>query len=151
LPFSIVDSGAGSAFDGLTTVTTTANLAPGATRASGLTSGNIGSRLNNYVNFNAFAKAPIIGDDGSATGFGTLGRNIYRGPFQQNWDFSLIKYFKITERQKIRFTTDFFDIWNHPAFSSPAFTDVQNQSAFGSIISTENNPRIIQFSLTWSF
>jgi Carboxypeptidase regulatory-like domain len=151
LPFSILDSGAGTAFDMATTVMTTANLAPGATRASGLTSGGVGSRLNNYVNFNAFAKAPIIGDDASATGFGTLGRNIYRGPFQQNWDFSLIKYFKITERQKIRFSTDFFDIWNHPAFSSPAFTDVQNQSAFGSIISTENNPRIIQFSLTWSF
>jgi hypothetical protein len=151
-PFSIFDSGAGSAYVGLTTVPgTTASLAPGATLASGLTSGSIQSRLNGYVNVNAFQKAPVIGDDGIATGFGNLGRNIYHGPFQQNWDFSLIKNFSITERQRLRFTADFFDIWNHPAFSNPAFTDVENPAAFGQIISTENNPRIIQFSLMWSF
>jgi hypothetical protein len=151
-PFSIFDSGAGSAYVGLTTVPgTTALLAPGATLSSGLTSGSVESRLNGYVNINAFQKAPIIGDDGAATGFGTLGRNIYHGPFQQNWDFSLIKNFSITERHKLRFTADFFDLWNHPVFSSPAFTDVENPSAFGQIISTENNPRIIQFSLMWSF
>jgi hypothetical protein len=151
-PFSIFDSGAGSAYVGLTTVPgTTASLAPGATLSSGLTSGSNQSRLNGYVNINAFQKAPIIGDDGAATGFGNLGRNIYHGPFQQNWDFSLIRIFSINERQKLRFTADFFDIWNHPAFSNPAFTDVENPSAFGQIISTENNPRIIQFSLLWSF
>jgi hypothetical protein len=151
-PFSIFDSGAGSAYVGLTTVPgTTASLAPGATLSSGLTSGSIQSRLNGYVNINAFQKAPIIGDDGTATGFGDLGRNIYHGPFQQNWDFSLIKIFSITERQKLRFTADFFNIWNHPVFSNPAFTDVENPSAFGQITSTLNNPRIIQFSLKWSF
>jgi len=151
-PFSIFDSGAGSAYVGLTTVPgTTASLAPGATLASGLTSGSVESRLNGYVNINAFQKAPIIGDDGAATGFGNLGRNIYHGPFQQNWDLSLIKNFSLTERHKLRFTADFFDLWNHPVFSSPAFTDVENPSAFGQIISTENNPRIIQFSLMWSF
>jgi len=63
----------------------------------------------------------------------------------------LIKNFSITEHQKIKFTTDFFNIWNHPVFSNPAFTDIQNPSGFGQIISTENNPRILQFSLTWSF
>ena len=30
--------------------------------------------------------------------FGTLHRNIYRGPFQQNWDFSLIKHFRLSEK-----------------------------------------------------
>ena len=151
-PFSIFDSGAGSAYVGLTTVPgATASLAPGATLASGLTSGSVQSRLNDYVNINAFQKAPTIGDDGAATGFGTLGRNIYHGPFQQNWDLSLIKNFSITEQQKVRFSADFFDLWNHPVFSSPAFTDVENPSAFGQIIGTENNPRLVQFSLMWSF
>jgi Carboxypeptidase regulatory-like domain len=157
LPFSIIDSSAGSAFDALTTIpNTTASLAAGATLASGLTSGSIGSRLGgngqqSYLNINAFSAAPVIGDDGAATGFGTLGRNIYRGPFQQNWDVSLIKNLSLTERQKIKFTSDFFNLWNHPVFSNPAFTDIQNPSGFGQIISTENNPRILQFSLTWSF
>ena len=72
-------------------------------------------------------------------------------PFEQNWDVSIIKNFSLTERQKIRFTADLFDVWNHPVFSAPAFTDVENPAAFGQIISTENNPRIIQFSLKWSF
>jgi hypothetical protein len=152
LPFSIFDSGAGSAYVGLTTVPgTTASLAPGATLSNGLTTGSVQSRLDHYLNLGAFQKAPVIGDDGAATAFGTLGRNIYHGPFQQNWDFSLIKNFTLTERQRLRFTADFFDIWNHPAFSSPAFTDVENAPAFGQIISTENNPRIIQFSMMWSF
>jgi hypothetical protein len=133
----------------------------GATLASGLTSGSVGSRLGgtdangnpltSYLNFNAFKPAPIIGDDGAATRFGTLGRNTYRVPFQQNWDVSLIKNFSLTEHQKLRFTSDFFDAWNHPVFSNPAFTDIQNRAGFGQIISTENNPRILQFSLTWSF
>jgi len=159
LPFSIIDSSAGSAFDSLTTIpNTTASLKAGATQASGLTSGSIGSRLGgngqqSYLNASAFVAAPVVSNDAGsgATGFGTLGRNTYRGPFQQNWDVSLIKNLSITERQKIKFTTDFFDVWNHPVFSNPAFTDIQNPAGFGQIISTENNPRILQFSLTWSF
>jgi hypothetical protein len=166
LPFSILDSAAGTAFAGVTTIQTTASFANGATLGSGLTSGSIGSRLgtsgqagSGYLNFNAFQPAPVIGniEPGTnparavATGFGNLGRNIYRGPYEQNWDVSLIKNISITERQKLRFTADFFDIWNHPVFSNPAFTDVENPGAFGDIIGTENNPRIIQFSLKWSF
>jgi hypothetical protein len=112
-----------------------------------------GNPLTSYLNFNAFTAAPGVSNDAGsgATGFGTLGRNTYRGPFQQNWDVSLIKNLSITERQKIKFTADFFDVWNHPAFSNPAFTDIQNRAGFGQIISTENNPRILQFSLTWLF
>jgi len=154
-PFSIVDSLAGQAFDGVTTITATADFAPGATHASGLTSGSVQSRLNGYVNVNAFAPAPALGPNpsnlGNPTAFGTLGRNIYRGPFEQNWDFSIVKYFHLTERQQVRFTADFFNIWNHSSFSSPAFTDVESPSNFGQIISTENNPRIIQFSLRYAF
>jgi hypothetical protein len=120
-----------------------------------LTSGSVQSRLNGYVNVNAFAPAPALGPNpsnlGNPTAFGTLGRNIYRGPFEQNWDFSIVKYFHLTERQQVRFTADFFNIWNHSSFSSPAFTDVESPSNFGQIISTENNPRIIQFSLRYAF
>jgi hypothetical protein len=144
---------------GLTTIpNTTASLKGGDSLANGLTSGSIGSRLGGngqpgYLNIGAFVAAPVVANDAGsgATGFGTLGRNIYRGPFQQNWDVSLIKNFTITERSKIKFTTDFFNVWNHPVFSNPAFTDIQNPAGFGQIIATENNPRILQFSLTFSF
>jgi hypothetical protein len=160
-PFSIFDSAGGSAFIGPgTTSTLTANLASGSTIASGLTSGDVHKRIDGYLNPAAFATAPLLYPvecNGGAnanfcgTDFGNLGRNIYRGPFQQNWDFSLIKNFLLTERQQLRFTTDFFNIWNHANFANPAVTDVENPGAFGKIVSTVGTPRLIQFSLRYSF
>ena len=101
-------------------------------------------------------------------------RNLYRGPFQQNWDFSLIKNFAITERQQLRFSVDFFNIWNHANFGNPptqSGTDVettfcstpgvgacgsngrlaQSATSFGKIVSTVGNPRLVQFSLRYAF
>jgi len=158
LPFSVFDSAAGSAFVAGTTVPTTASLAPGQTISNGLTSGGVESRLNSYLNPNAFMPAPLLsaadGGDGVSTGFGNLGRNTYRGPRQQNWDFSLIKNFKLTERQSLRFTTDFFNMWNHPVFANPSVTDVQTiplGNVFGAIVATKGTPRLIQFSLRYAF
>jgi hypothetical protein len=158
LPFSVVDSAGGQAFVAVTTVNVTANLAAGQTISDGLTHGSVQSRLGGYLNPNAFAVAPPLsaanGGDGVATDFGNLGRNIYRGPRQQNWDFSLIKNFKITERQSLRFTTDFFNMWNHPVFANPSVTDVQTiplGNVFGAIVATKGTPRLIQFSLRYAF
>jgi hypothetical protein len=159
-PFSILDSGAGTAFLGQgSTPLLGGSLAPGATIASGLTSGSIQSRVaNGYLNLNAFTPAPQLyptqcqsDPNFCVTGFGDLGRNIYRGPHEQNWDFSLIKTFKVTERNEVRFTADFFNIWNHANFANPAFTDVEVGSAFGKIFNSTGTPRLIQFSLRWAF
>jgi hypothetical protein len=159
-PFSVLDGSAGSAYigGGLQSATSGAELAPGGTIAAGYTSGSIRSRVNNgYLNLANFTFAPPADPAGCAldpnactTAFGNLGRNIYRGPFQQNWDFSLIKNFRITERQQLRFTTDFFNIWNHANFANPTFTDISNP-AFGKIFSTVGTPRLIQFSLRYAF
>jgi hypothetical protein len=159
LPFSIFDSGAGTGFLGLgSTPLLGASLAPGASISSGYTSGDIHDRLNGYVNYNNFTFAPQLYPTECAsdpnfctTGFGDLGRNIYRGPYQQNWDFSLLKNFRLTERQNLRFTTDFFNIWNHANFSNPVSADVENPGSFGFITSTKGVPRLIQFSLRYSF
>src|SRR5205807_7689943 len=60
-PFSIFDSGAGTAFLGQgSTPLLGANLAPGATIASGLTSGDIHQRINGYLNSAAFNPAPLL-------------------------------------------------------------------------------------------
>jgi len=142
--------------------------------SSGLTTGGIGTRVNGYLNPSAFTPAPqlyptqcLTDPNFCTTGFGNLGRNTFRGPGQQNWDFSLIKNFKLTERQSLRFTTDFFNIWNHTNFGNPAFTDVESfqcapgtpncvngiltTSPFGKITSTVGTPRLIQFSLRYAF
>jgi hypothetical protein len=134
-------------------------LAPGATIGGSYTSGDIHNRLNGYLNPSDFMVAPTLpaaqGGDGTVTVFGNLGRNAFRGPYQQNWDFSLLKTFPITERVNLRFTTDFFNMWNHANFANPAITDVETiavpGSPFGKIFSTTGTPRLIQFSLRLSF
>ena len=62
LPFSIFDSSAGTGFLGQgSTPLLGASLAPGASIASGLSSGNIHSRvLNGYLNPTAFTPAPQL-------------------------------------------------------------------------------------------
>lgn len=162
-PFSVYDSEAGTAYLGPGyTSTLTGSLVQGATIAEGYSSGNIHQRLNGYLNPAMFMPAPLLpaaeGGDGVVTEFGNLGRNTFRGPGQQNWDFSILKNFPITERLNLRFTTDFFNIWNHANFANPAITDVETinlgnpaASPFGKIFSTVGNPRLIQFSLRLAF
>jgi hypothetical protein len=172
-PFSVTDSAAGSAFLGLgfTPGTLSGQLASGSTLASALSTGGIKSRIDGYLNPAAFTTAPLLyptlcdstvaatapppNSNFCTTNFGNLGRNVFRGPSQQNWDFSLIKNFKLTERQTLRFTTDFFNIWNHANFGNPAVNDVETigtpNSPFGKITSTVGTPRLIQFSLRYAF
>ena len=166
LPFSIFDSSAGTAFLGQgSTPLLGASLAPGATIASGLSSGGLRNRVaNGYLNPAAFVPASLVDPTDCAsdsnfctTGFGNLGRNIYHGPFQQNWDVSFLKHFRIGERQDVRFAADFFNIWNHTNFADPTVTDIEQylanptSSPFGKIVGTNGNPRLIQFSLRWGF
>lgn len=167
LPFSIFDSQAGTAFLGAgSTPLLGASLADGATVGSGYAGGSLTNRINNgYLNPAAFAPAPLLYPTQCAldsnfctTGFGDLQRNAYRGSFQQNWDFSAIKNFHLTETQNLRFTADFFNIWNHPNFGNPQITDVESinlvnpaASPFGKINTTIGQPRLIQFSLRYSF
>jgi hypothetical protein len=166
LPFSIYDSSAGTGFLGQgSTPLLGASLAPGATIASGLSSGNIQGRVaNGYLNPAAFTPAAqlyptqcLSDANFCTTGFGDLGRNLYRGPFQQNWDVSFLKHFKIGERQDVRFAADFFNLWNHTNFGNPTVTDIEaylaspTNSPFGKIAGTNGNPRLIQFSLRWGF
>ena len=171
-PFSVTDSAAGSAFLGLgfTPGTLSGQLASGSTLGGAVSTGGIGTRINGYLNPAAFTTAPLLypalcnpnvtsgpppNSNFCTTNFGNVGRNVFRGPTQQNWDFSLIKNFNLTERQSLRFTTDFFNIWNHANFGNPAVTDVETigtaNSPFGKITSTVGTPRLIQFSLRYAF
>jgi hypothetical protein len=56
----------------------------------------------------------------NAGSFGNLGRNTFRGPSQSNWDFSLVKNTRITERVNFQFRAEFFNVLNHPHFANPA-------------------------------
>lgn len=85
--------------------------------------------------------------------FGSAGRNILRGPGLNNFDLGISRFFKITERQRIQFRAEVFNLANHPNF----FLPVQSlaSSSFGTIQRAINSgtgaQRHIQFGLKYIF
>ena len=51
--------------------------------------------------------------------FGNEGRDSLHGPPFKEWNFALYKTTAITERLKMQFRADFFNILNHPNFANP--------------------------------
>jgi Carboxypeptidase regulatory-like domain/TonB dependent receptor len=73
-----------------------------------------------------------------------------RGPRRINTDFSLIKNTRFLERYNMQFRAEFFNLFNHPALSSP-ITDVTS-AQFGQITSgIGGSERNIQFGLRFVF
>jgi len=86
------------------------------------------------------------------------------GPGYHRLDFSLFKNFQLTERFRMEFRSEFFNIFNHPNFNYPGFggngvvavsgSTNFNNSTFGEIGSTRDAPygsREIQFALKLYF
>ncbi len=70
--------------------------------------------------------------------FGNMGRNIFRGPNFRNWDFSIVKTFRLGERVSMQIRGEFFNVLNHPNFANPQSTsliatgnDLGNTGGFG--------------------
>ena len=170
LPFLIFDTSAMVPEDNFVQLSNFATLAPNMSFKDVMTSGSTESRLNNYVNLNAFTPGGncvnnqyvvVSCSDPSATGYAAVGdvsRNNFRGPFETNWDFSLGKNTRMTEKATLTFRADFFNIFNHPAFQDPSAggysgTAVGNSgqinvaSGSSAITKTLNGPRVIQLSL----
>jgi hypothetical protein len=158
-PFSILDSAAGTLF-GPATIYTTGSLAPGATLAEAGRGGSVSSRVNEFFNGKAFVPAPYIPDGGLIDGeypvagggtiFGNLGRNILRGPDQQDFDIAAIKTTSLTDRVKLIFRWEIFNALNRPNFANPS-NDVSTPSTFGVISALTVNPRIMQYALKVEF
>jgi Carboxypeptidase regulatory-like domain len=72
------------------------------------------------------------------------------GPDFVNTDFSVIKQFALPwENMGLNFRAEFFNLFNHAQFGMPV-NDI-NAPAFGSVNSTVNNPRLVQFGLKLTF
>jgi hypothetical protein len=97
-----------------------------------------------------------------------MGRNTVQGPGFWNMDMGLIKKFSLTERVKMDFRAEFFNVFNHPNFENPRNASVGSptltSSLFGqtccvtsavpsssTIIATGEPNRVIQFALKISF
>jgi hypothetical protein len=138
LPFSVICSDGSS-------LNNRGDLVPGVPTVT--SSGSTVSRLSDYFNTAAFGPCT---EASNVLPFGTSSRNFLRGPGQKNVDFSLVKFFPVTERSKIEFRAEFFNIFNFVNFAQPnnnAFVP----ATFGTITATSAGPRIIQFALKYSF
>jgi len=80
--------------------------------------------------------------------FGTLSRNVLRGPGINNFDLSLTKKTSVTETTSLEFRAEFFNAFNHVQFYNPDYYG--GSSTFGQI-STDRGMRIIQFGLKYYF
>jgi hypothetical protein len=103
--------------------------------------------------------------------FGNLGRNALRGPNFTWSDFYLSKLFPLTEQLKLRFDTQFFNVFNHPNFGLPSMVQAgipgkpPSQTGFGALTYTtspptgllgvglggDSTPRMIAFQLRLEF
>ncbi len=99
--------------------------------------------------------------------FGNAGRNTLRGPMFVTFDFNAMKTTNLTEKLKLQFRFEAFNVLNHPVFSMPQVVldtypnvgvgspvpvpqPVSNGelgSLFGSIGSTATSNRQLQFAL----
>ena len=100
---------------------------------------------NQYFNPNAFV-APVNGT------YGNVGRDTLIGPGVAELDFSLLKNTTLTEKLKLQFRAEFFNILNDVNFNTPntvVFTSATSQASptAGLITSTSTTSRQIQFAL----
>jgi hypothetical protein len=130
--------------------------------------GNVG-----MLNPAAFAQPCLLGSPGTPTGCvnipgtGVLGGaepSQIEGPGFHRLDLSLFKNFQVTERARLEFRSEIFNVFNHPNFNYPGFggngvvavsgATNFNNSTFGEIGSTRDAPydsREIQFALKLYF
>ena len=97
-----------------------------------------------------FNKAAFV--DPPAYTFGNEPRSAPYGltaPTYWEFDSNLKKTFPIKERLKFEFAADFFNLFNNVVFAAPA-TNIDS-STFGTVTTTQNSPRRIQFSGRLSF
>ncbi len=96
-----------------------------------------------WINAACFV-APPAGQLGNAN------RVPVSGPGFVNTDFSVIKQFALPrEGMGLNFRAEFFNLFNHAQFGMP-IADI-SAPGFGSVNSTVNNPRVVQFGLKLTF
>ena len=115
--------------------------------------------------------ACLGGDSPKSCQFGNLGRNALRGPNFAWSDFYVTKSFSLTESVKLRFDTQFFNVFNHPNFALPSMAlagipgKLTTQTGFGALTYTtspptgllgvglggDSTPRMIAFQLRLEF
>ena len=104
---------------------------------------------NRYFNTAAVQAVPT-NSSGVMIRPGNLGRNVLIGPGIVGWNLSLAKNFALTERCKLEFRAETFNLANHPFFSNPSGDIFAGN--FGQINGTLlSSERQMQFALKLKF
>jgi len=163
-PSSEGPSGAGDPFDVHANVNGPTNtFNPRNVQDFGRGPGNYWFNPNSFNNTDYPSNAQVVADPSLAT-YGTLPRNFMRGPGYINFDMAFSKTTAITERLKLEFRAEFFNIFNHVNFTNPGIinngngtftsgapgTNINSDSGFGQITASYD-PRIIQLAVRLSF
>lgn len=82
--------------------------------------------------------------------FGNEGRNALLGPDYRNLDFAISKMTPITERIKLEFRADFYNVANHPNFASPLLPAFFADAGVNGI-STGVNPDVLPLGRSQGF
>ncbi len=98
--------------------------------------------LNTYFAGYTFTTPP------ASAPYGNVGRNSFRAPNFDQWDFSVDKNFRIRERARVQFRAEFFNVLNHTNFGIP---NTQTTSAAFGTIRTTYPSRQGQFALKLIF
>jgi hypothetical protein len=87
----------------------------------------------------------------SSGAFGNIGKGSFRLPGSYTWDMGLSKNFSLTERLKLQFRAEFFNVFNRANFmdDSASLTNFQKVSSAGNFgaIQQAAEPRIGQLAL----
>jgi hypothetical protein len=132
----------------------------------------LGSSLNTYANYTGDRTIGEVAKDGRGVQFfsaaqvaaftfpgageiGNSGRNAFRGPKFFNTDASLVKPIPITERVKMQFRAEAYNLLNHANFTTPG-TSILTPTTFGRLSATANTSsgtgaRVMQVALRVDF
>jgi hypothetical protein len=143
-------------------ITTTSGFGCYADKVPGQNPDSGPHNVNQWLNPAAYTNPPVATTIGQSD-YSPLGGSPsnFRGPGFHRLDFSLFKQFPVTERVRIEFRSEFFNLTNHPNFSLPGFSgngvtaapgslNFLNTTNFGKITSVrdgQNDQREIQFAL----
>jgi hypothetical protein len=98
-------------------------------------------KVSQWVSPSAFQRLDPVANAGQ---FGNEGRNSVNGPAYGSLDASLDKNFTITEKSKLQFRAEAFNLTNHTNLIPPVFD--MNSPAFGQITEAQA-PRVLQFAI----
>ncbi len=156
-PFTVLQgqeiSGTGIGQDRATLIAGSDPFAQGACAAAGINTGSNPKPCVDWLNKASFAtKAQAAGS------FGNTGKNGFRLPGAYTWDMNTTKNFRFTERWRLEFRAEFFNVFNRANFMDDSVLGVNalpnfqkvSASSFGAI-QQASDPRIGQLALKLYF